>query len=278
MTTLALSRDLQADRLAVNRHLEHLLHSSNPHPSSRVHEAMCYSVLGSAQRIRPLLALRVARMLGAETQAVLRAAAAVELLHCASLIVDDLPCMDDEKCRRGRETVHIVFGEATAVLSAFSLVAMAARTSIDPLASRDRLPSQMEFQDALLRTLDCGSLVDGQALDLTLSVSSAYAERRRVNELKTVPLFQLAVHAGSISADPSPEERRALCQFGMEFGVAFQIMDDYLDDGHETPESLEMQFQRSRDCLAPFHPASLELEGIFEYLHAKAGQKNRRHR
>src|SRR4051794_41151411 len=113
MTTLSLSRDLQVDRQAVELYLQQLLDGSNPHPASRVHEAMCYSVLGRAQRIRPLLALRVARMLGAETHGVVRAGAAVELLHCASLIVDDLPCMDNEQWRRGRETVHIVYGEAT---------------------------------------------------------------------------------------------------------------------------------------------------------------------
>lgn len=274
MTTLALSTDLQLDKQVVERYLHELLHQGDSHSGSNVREAMCYAVSGRAQRIRPLLSLRVARMLGAESTGVLRAGCAVELLHCASLIVDDLPCMDNEEWRRDRATVHVAFGEATAVLAAFALVALSVRSAIDLQAGPADLGRQLRFQSALLRALDCGSLIDGQALDLSLPRLRKEAQRHHVSELKTVPLFQLAVQAGAIGADLSPEESRTLDQFGREFGLAFQYMDDYLDDEADSRDSLEVQLARARSCLKPFYPAGREIEGILDYLHAKACQKN----
>jgi len=95
------------DKQVVESYLQYVLRCKTMPDGGPVHEAMRYSVLGAGQRIRPVLALRVARMLGAQSGHVLRMAAAVELLHCASLVIDDLPCMDNEQERRVRPTVHI---------------------------------------------------------------------------------------------------------------------------------------------------------------------------
>ena len=179
---LLVEHDLATDRLRVDRRLEEHLSGQ----VGTVGDAMRYAVLGGGQRLRPILALRVADLLATVTEATLRAACAVELLHSASLIVDDLPCMDNSALRRNRPAAHIQFGEATALLAAFALVGLAARTVAD-------LPP---FQLHLLRMLDSSSLVGGQALDLALQGPERESQRARVTDLKTVPLFELAVEAG----------------------------------------------------------------------------------
>jgi geranylgeranyl pyrophosphate synthase len=118
---------LVADRNFVDDALESTLRDHSPHSGSPVAAAMRFAVLNGGQRLRPVLALRIGRLSNADLRLVTRGAVATELFHCASLIVDDLPCMDDEMMRRGQPTVHRQFGEATALLAAFSLVALAAR-------------------------------------------------------------------------------------------------------------------------------------------------------
>ena len=116
--TSAVVLDLEAEKIMVEDALRDVLPGGQCPGASRVADAMEYAVLGGGQRLRPLLAVRMGRMAGADGALVMRGAVAVELLHCASLVVDDLPCMDDEAFRRGRATVHREFGESTAVLAA----------------------------------------------------------------------------------------------------------------------------------------------------------------
>jgi len=209
--------DLEAEKLMVEDALRDMLRGGHCPGASGVSGAMEYSVLGGGQRLRPLLALRIGRVMRAESELVMRGAVAVELLHCASLIVDDLPCMDDEAFRRGRPTVHREFGEATAVLAAFSLVALAARQTVEGIADPFVLEQMVAFQQKVLQVLDCNNLVGGQAMDLAGGGSS-----RQLAEKKTAPLFALAARAGVIGADMDPVERQAALRFGHEFGVAYQ--------------------------------------------------------
>ena len=157
---------LANDRSIVNRYLERVFACDPASSHGVVQEAMRYAVLGSAQRIRPILTMRVARLLGVPCDLTIRAAAAVELLHCASLVVDDLPCMDDSAERRRKPAVHARYGESTALLAAFGLVALSARSVVDCSAGRDDLGRLLKFQIQLLRSLDCSGLLAGQALDL----------------------------------------------------------------------------------------------------------------
>ena len=166
--TLSPAAELKSERLAVDDYLNRVLSLEGSAGNGIVHDAMRYAVLGSAQRIRPILALRVARMVQAPCDLSMRLAASVELLHCASLVVDDLPCMDDSPYRRDRASVHVKFGEATAVLAAFGLVALAARSILEPLGCEDYREQLIEFQLALLRSMDCSGLIAGQAMDLQL--------------------------------------------------------------------------------------------------------------
>lgn len=263
--TLGLTADLHSERLNVDSFLTQVLSLEGPAAGAGiVHEAMRYAVLGSAQRIRPILSLRVARMVNAPVDLALRLAASVELLHCASLVVDDLPCMDDSPYRRDKPSVHVKFGEATAVLSAFGLVALAARSILETPCPDKYRPRLVEFQLALLRSLDCSGLIAGQSLDLQAHQSSS-----AISELKTVPLFSLAVLAGSILADLHANEVALLNCFGREFGLAFQLSDDLLDGELSNAAPFEEKLSTLRAAIRPFGAASSSLESLIDYLHAR---------
>jgi geranylgeranyl pyrophosphate synthase len=261
--------ELATDRCTINQYLKELLCSPTGESVGPVQEAMQYAVLGSGQRIRPILSLRIARLFGAPAPATLRAAAAVELFHCASLVVDDLPCMDDSVSRRERDAVHIRFGESTALLAAFGLVALAARIVLEesaPGACRDRL---VDFQVALLRSLDCSGLLAGQAMDLQMA-SSGNAHLRTgtaVSDLKTVPLFNLAVMAGALFANPDADAKVLLSGFGREFGLAFQMSDDLLDGEEENSAFFKEKLSLLRAATAHFGDAGQDLEALVDYLH-----------
>lgn len=269
------------DRRRIESDLTALLYPESA-GTGRIQEAMRYAVLGSGQRIRPLLALRIARLMGNDGDLPLRAAAAVELLHCASLVVDDLPCMDDAAMRRDRPTVHVAFGEPTALLAAFGLVALAGRAVVEVRCSPVEMSSLIDFQIHLLKVLDADSLIAGQELDLQLTGEERDSHRARVSELKTVPLFELAARAGLLFTDSETTAARGLQRFAREFGLAFQLADDFLDGEIKDVSVVEAQLQRTRDCLRPFHPAAAELEQLIEYLHARQIEKqrtaHRRHR
>jgi geranylgeranyl pyrophosphate synthase len=257
---------LALDRRLVDDHLAALLPPLPRSPAPHLREAMRYAVFGPGRRIRPILALRVAQMLGAPSAPTLRAAAAVELLHCASLIVDDLPCMDNDATRRNRPSVHIAFGEATAILAAFGLVSLAARSAADRHARTWERLRLLDFQLDLLATLDCASLIGGQSLDLELSHEARNLNRARLAALKTVPLFELAVRAGAAFADLSPAEENSLLDFGAEFGIAYQMRDDHFDGEVPSALSAANRFARACDSLAPFGHRAQPLRDLVEYL------------
>jgi len=224
---------------------------------------MAYSVLGDAGRVRPLLAVNVGRLCGAAPAAVMRCAVAVELIHSASLIVDDLPCMDDDAMRRGRPSAHIEFGEATAILAAHSLVALAARHIV---AGCEDAPdgALLRFQGKLLGALDPSSLTGGQEMDLAKSGS-----RAEINEKKTAPLFRLAVEAGMVGSRLEAADIFALRQFAREFGLAFQLVDDYLDGELPSPISAAEQLRRTWQSLSSFGTEAEPLRGMVEDLHER---------
>ncbi len=271
---------LQLDGLALDRQLidEHLVELLPPLPRSptpHVRQAMRYAVFGCGQRVRPILAVRVASMLGAGSALTLRAAAAVELLHCASLIVDDLPCMDNDRMRRNRPAVHVAFGEATAILAAFGLVALSARSVVDHHTRSWEIPRMLEFQLHLLGPLACASQIGGQSLGVALAIDERDANRAGLAALKTVPLFELAVRAGSVCAHLSGTEESLLCEFGAEFGVAYQMRDDHADGEVPTGICAADRFERAYNCLAPFGERARPLLDLVEYLDANRYRRNR---
>jgi geranylgeranyl pyrophosphate synthase len=259
---------LYSDRETVEKFLTSLLHAPGA-PTSPFGEAMRYAVLGQGQRIRPILTLRIARLLGVENILTLRSASAVEILHCASLVVDDLPCMDNESLRRGSPCTHVAYGEATAVLASFGLVALAARLPVETPCPPAQLSNLIRFQTELLRMLDVSGLCEGQDLDLRVAGHDREALRSRVIELKTVPLFELAAAAGLLFTDPDSHTARVIRRFSRLFGMAFQIADDYLDGEIPSISTVEHHIAAARESLKPLAPAAHELEELLDYLHAR---------
>lgn len=269
-TAPALLPDLLAfDRERAGAELELLLAPAG-RPSTPVSEAMRYAVLGRGQRIRPILAMRIARLAGSDNDLTLRAAAAVEILHCASLVVDDLPCMDNEDLRRGRPTAHKVYGEFTALLASFGLVSLAARAVVEQRCTPAELSALIRFQIELLKVLDASGLCEGQDMDLRLTGAERERLRARMIELKTVPLFVLAAEAGLMFTDHDSALARTLRRFAREYGLAFQIVDDYLDGECASFKTVDAQLRRCRAALAPLAPAAAPLEEMIDYLYARS--------
>lgn len=183
----------------------------------RIHNALVHAVFPGGARVRPRLCLAVARAASgaSPSQATHAAAAAVELIHCASLVHDDLPCFDDADLRRGRPSVHRTFGEATAVLAGDALIA----TAFEVLAAGGAPPRAIV---ALARATGAhGGLVSGQALELEDDVDvGAY------HGAKTAALFEAAAALGAITSDVDPEGFAAL---GRALGLYYQLADDAAD-------------------------------------------------
>lgn len=265
MTARRLQHTLAEDQSLVTQALEQLLQRHAP-GSDAVHRAMRYGVLGHGQRIRPVLALRVARAAKGDLEPALRAGLAVELLHAASLIIDDLPCMDDAQTRRDVPTVHRVFGEATAVLAAIALVALAARLPLSEIAPGAIAPRLIDFVQRLLAAVDCSGLIAGQALDLGLDATPVRPSAETLAALKTAPLFELAARAGLLGAAPDPVTEADFLTFAARFGVAFQLADDYRDGELADPAAARGQLEAARRILAPYGQAAGALDELIAWL------------
>jgi geranylgeranyl diphosphate synthase, type II len=196
---------------------------------ARLIEAMRYAVLSPGKRLRGMLCLLIAEDLNC-LQATIPAACALELLHAASLIIDDLPCMDDEKERRGRPATHMAFGQDLAILAAFSLVSRAFNV-ISTMSSPDA-GACLHITSLFSEALGANGLCAGQARDLTLSLQGGSGEDYDGTIMqKTAALFILAVLCGAVFAAPalSGSEEEILKCFATHLGIAFQAYDDALD-------------------------------------------------
>jgi len=192
-------------------------------------EAMRYAVLDGGKRLRPLLVLAACEAVQGNAGAALRAACATELIHAYSLVHDDMPCMDNDVLRRGKPTVHVKFGEATALLAGDALQALA----FELLTPDDaQFPAAMQAQLCRLLARAAGSagMAGGQAIDLA-SVGCQLTERqlRDMHELKTGALLQGSVMMGAACGNPTQAEKTALETYGAAMGLAFQVVDDILD-------------------------------------------------
>ncbi|MGM4912346.1 polyprenyl synthetase family protein [Rhizobium sp. 768_B6_N1_8] len=191
--------------------------------------AMHYAVLNGGKRLRPFLVVESTALLGGNRQAALRVGAALECIHCYSLVHDDLPAMDDDDLRRGKPTVHIKFDEATAILAGDSLLTYA----FDIIAAPETdLPdrSKTELVLAIARAAGLGGMAGGQALDLAAEKQAPdEAGIIRLQAMKTGALIRFACEAGAIIAGASAEDRQRLRRFGEKIGLAFQLADDILD-------------------------------------------------
>lgn len=191
--------------------------------------AMRHGVLNGGKRLRPFLVSESAALLGGDQAAALRIGAALECVHCYSLVHDDLPAMDDDDLRRGQPTVHIAYDEATAILAGDSLLTFAFDIVAAPETQlSDRQKTALVL--ALARASGHGGMAGGQALDLAAEKSAPdEAGIVRLQAMKTGALIRFACEAGAIIADASLDDRRRLRAFGEKIGLAFQLADDLLD-------------------------------------------------
>lgn len=183
-------------------------------------EVLTYALIPGGKRIRPLLALLVCRDLGGEYEKLIPGAVALELIHCASLVHDDLPAIDNDDYRRGRPALHIRYSEASAILAGDALPAL-----IAALLKRSSLKSTLCYQ-ILNYLLDAQlKISEGQFLDL--SESAREQSLLGIHRLKTGALFGTALAIGAIGAEREGDEQ--LYDFGVQLGVYFQLVDDLID-------------------------------------------------
>jgi farnesyl diphosphate synthase len=203
---------------------------------ARLLEAMRYSSLGAGKRFRPFLVAESAALFGVPRRQALMAGAALECVHCYSLVHDDLPAMDDDSLRRGRPTAHKAFDEATAILSGDGLLTFA----FDILSRPETHASaavRIELVRALARAAGLGGMVGGQMLDLAAegrfgdgkALKLREDEVARMQAMKTGALLLFACRAGGILGEAPADRRAALERYGDAVGKAFQIADDLLD-------------------------------------------------
>jgi len=197
----------------------------------RLVDAIRYSSLGGGKRLRPFLVVASSAVFGVPRQAALLAGAALECIHCYSLIHDDLPAMDNSDLRRGRPTLHKVYGDATAILAGDGLLTIAF-----DIITRDEIHHEPSVRLALTRALarasGVGGMVGGQMLDL--AGEGRFGDREavdvaRLQQMKTGALLRFGCIAGAILGQASQKEYQALDDFGRALGEAFQIADDLLD-------------------------------------------------
>jgi len=197
----------------------------------RLIEAMRYSSLGGGKRLRPFLVVESAAVFGIAREAALLAGAALECIHCYSLVHDDLPAMDNSDLRRGRPTLHRAYDDATAILAGDALLTLAF-----DIITRDEIHRdagvRLALSRALARAAGVGGMAGGQMLDL--AGEGRFGDREpvdvaRLQQMKTGALLHYGCIAGAILGQSSAKEHQALDDYGRALGEAFQIADDLLD-------------------------------------------------
>lgn len=213
---------------AVANALERILPSSD-FPERKLFESMRYGVLGGGKRLRPFMVISSAQIFGVGEECALRVAAAVECIHCYSLIHDDLPAMDNSDLRRGQPTVHKKFDEATAILAGDALLTMAFEILADPRTHEDP-QVRCRLVTALAKASGVHGMVGGQMLDLIAETTKLdIGAITRLQRLKTGELIAFSAEAGAILGRASVQHHNALRAYAHDVGLAFQIIDDLLD-------------------------------------------------
>lgn len=228
---MSIATVLEQERQQVEQELERHLPDEGEYPE-RIHEAIRYSVLNGGKRLRPIITLAAARALGHDGAKVVKAACSVEYVHCCSLVLDDLPSMDDAMTRRGRPTTHRAFGVATGILSADALLMHAfklvADNGVDVGADGRRVAKAVRD---LATAVGSYGMVGGQHVDLEIagcrSVDTETLEY--IQARKTGTLFVLAATLGGTLLGAAPEGLERLRQYAGSLGLAYQIIDDILD-------------------------------------------------
>jgi geranylgeranyl diphosphate synthase type II len=209
-------------QLRVDNELKRLV----PESGNRVQESMAYTLHAPSKRVRPVLVLLCAELCGGSAARALGAAAAVELVHAASLILDDLPAMDNAPLRRGRPSNHLAYGEAIAILAAFGLL----NSAFGTLATAYEPPLASALSKIVSEAVGPGGLIGGQAADLLATARQiSFETLEQIHRGKTGALFVASAAAGAVTAGAGADQQQWLAAFAKNLGLAFQIIDDLLD-------------------------------------------------
>ncbi|MER8447806.1 polyprenyl synthetase family protein [Mesorhizobium sp. M1066] len=271
---MALIRRAAAVEVLLRRLLDDRALSGEIARPERLMAAMRHGVLNGGKRLRPFLVMESAALFSADGEAALRVAAALECVHCYSLIHDDLPAMDDDDLRRGQPTVHRAFDEATAILAGDALLTLA----FDIIAGEaTALPAERRaaLVLALARAAGGGGMVGGQKLDLEAEQTPPdEAGIIRLQAMKTGALIRFACEAGALIAGAPADDRERLAEFGSAIGLAFQLADDLLDltaDASQMGKATGKDAAAGKATLVALHGANWargQLHGLVEQAHA----------
>ena len=223
---------LRIDASAIEEKLNRLLSSDLRDGEicrpQRLLDAMRHGVLNGGKRLRPFLVLQSGALFGADRNNLLQIAAALECVHCYSLVHDDLPAMDDDDLRRGQPTVHKAYDEATAILAGDSLLTFAFDLLSDG-ETHENANTRIALISALAKAAGIGGMAGGQMLDLQPGDNPNAEEIARMQSMKTGALINFACVAGGICGGATSDEIAALEKYGTLIGRAFQLADDILD-------------------------------------------------
>lgn len=220
-------------------HYEKILHhaiSKATIPAQRIKEAMMYSLFPGGKRLRPLLVYLCGQLIDVEPHSLDTIAISIELIHCYSLVHDDLPAMDNDDYRRGKLSCHRAFDEATAILVGDSMQALAIDILLNELPRSLSIPQVIDVTKALVRACGASGMISGQSLDLSeLSKPSLQEQQLRdIHQLKTGQLILACVNMILAAGKPSNDAADALRAYAEHLGLVFQMQDDYLDKYAET--------------------------------------------
>ena len=249
------------ERESVERRLEEICVTYLPTLPAGIADAIRYGLKSPGKRIRPLLVLYAYRAVGGSGDASLLACGP-EILHAYSLVHDDLPCMDDDDMRRGRPTVHKVYGSRTAIMAGVAMIPVAAIVVRDA-ARGMRLPEEVgvKLLQTLLEAGGVSGMIGGQLRDLAgEGLSLSLEEREEIHRAKTGALIVASLRIGALAAGASSAEVAALERYGRAIGLAFQIMDDVLDVT-STTNALGKTTGRDATLGKSTHPALLGVDG-----------------
>ena len=258
--TNRLAQFISAHSQMIESALERWLPLSTKTGADRFNQAVRYAVFPGGKRLRPMLTLIGAKLAEGDLQQALPAACAMEFLHTSSLILDDLPAMDDADMRRGRLAVHLVHGESTAMLAALALLNQSYALLAQSTRHNPKLTQPLIAEAAVCIGAD--GMIGGQAIDLELP-STTGQQALTDRNLKTTALMRLTMTAGALSCGATEAEVSALAQYGENLGAAYQVSDDLLDELGET-ELIGKPARQDERHLRPSFVAELGVEGAYD--------------
>jgi geranylgeranyl diphosphate synthase, type II len=222
-----ISAYLDEKKNIINAELEKILEKRDG-LNSTLTSTMHYAVFPGGKRIRPVLAMAAAEAIGGDAAVAVKAGCAVELVHCSSLVHDDLPAMDNDDLRRGKPTVHKIVSEGVAILVGDALMVL----PLEIITETEKLPPEVVLRlvRELAQAIGRDGIIGGQTVDLESEGKEITRETLRyIHQHKTADLIAVAVRMGAISARGSGKQLASLTTYGNSLGLLFQVIDDILD-------------------------------------------------